>query len=255
MMEPNVLLDFDHVSMCYHDENGETEVLRDFSMQVKPGEFVALLGPSGCGKSTVLGLAAGLLRPDEGTVRLRGEPVLRPPERMGYMLQRDHLFPWLTVRENALVGIRVRQRPTATQRAQVERLLKACGLTGFADALPGQLSGGMRQRAALVRTLAVDPDLLLLDEPFSALDAQTRIQLSDEVKQRLGEGRATILVTHDVSEAISMADRVVVLTRRPARIRSVHDIALAGTPMQRRGDPAFREYFETIWKELDVHVQ
>ena len=203
----------------------------------------------------MLGLAAGLLRPDEGTVRLRGEPVLRPPERMGYMLQRDHLFPWLTVRENALVGIRVRQRPTAAQRAQVERLLKACGLTGFADALPGQLSGGMRQRAALVRTLAVNPDLLLLDEPFSALDAQTRIQLSDEVKQRLGEGRATILVTHDVSEAISMADRVVVLTRRPARIRSVHDIALAGTPMQRRGDPAFREYFEAIWKELDVHVQ
>ena len=176
---------------------------------------------------------------------------------MGYMLQRDHLFPWLTVRENALLGIRVRQKePSARQKRHVEDLLAACGLTEFADALPGQLSGGMRQRAALVRTLAVEPDFLLLDEPFSALDAQTRIQLSDEVKQQLSGGAAaTILVTHDVSEAISMADRVVVLTRRPARIRSEHRIDLPGSPMERRRSAQFKDYFDRIWKELDVHVQ
>ena len=248
-------LEVNGVDFSYHTLEGETKALSDISFHVNSGEFLCIVGPSGCGKSTLLSLLSGLLAPERGEILLDGIPVAKGSSGIGYMLQRDHLFPWLTVRENALVGIRVRQRPTAAQRAQVERLLKACGLTGFADALPGQLSGGMRQRAALVRTLAVDPDLLLLDAPFSALDAQPRIQLSDEVKQRLGEGRATILVTHDVSEAISMADRVVVLTRRPARIRSVHDITLAGTPMQRRGDPAFREYFEAIWKELDVHVQ
>ena len=235
------LLFFDCVSMCYHDDSGETEVLSDFTLRVDSGEFLALLGPSGCGKSTVLSLAAGLLKPDSGRVTL----------------QRDHLFPWLTVRENALLGIRVRQKePSARQKRHVEDLLAACGLTEFADALPGQLSGGMRQRAALVRTLAVEPDFLLLDEPFSALDAQTRIQLSDEVKQQLSGGAAaTILVTHDVSEAISMADRVVVLTRRPARIRSEHRIDLPGSPMERRRSAQFKDYFDRIWKELDVHVQ
>jgi NitT/TauT family transport system ATP-binding protein len=195
----NPLLFFDCVSMRYHDDSGETEVLSDFSLQVNSGEFIALLGPSGCGKSTVLSLAAGLLTPDSGHVYLRGQEIKRPPLHMGYMLQHDHLFPWLTVRDNALVGIRVRQKPTAQQVAYVDSLLAACGLSDFADALPAQLSGGMRQRAALVRTLSVEPDFLLLDEPFSALDAQTRIQLSDEVKQQLSGGdRATILVTHDV---------------------------------------------------------
>ena len=235
----DALLVFDRVCMRYHQESGETAVLEDFSLSVRRGEFVALLGPSGCGKSTVLSLAAGLLRPDAGRVLLRGQPIQSPPAHMGYMLQRDHLFDWLTVRDNALVGLRVRGKPDAGQLARVDALLESCGLAEFAHAFPGQLSGGMRQRAALVRTLA---DFLLLDEPFSALDSQTRIQLADEIKQALaGSDRATILVTHDVSEAISMADRVVVLTHRPARIRSVHRIALEGSPMQR--------------KELDVHVQ
>ena len=175
---------------------------------------------------------------------------------MGYMLQRDHLFDWLTVRDNALVGLRVRGKPTKKQLSLVDSLLESCGLAEFAHAFPGQLSGGMRQRAALVRTLAVEPEFLLLDEPFSALDSQTRIQLADEVKQALsGSDRATILVTHDVSEAISMADRVVVLTHRPARIKSEHGIELVGGPMQRRRDARFRDYFDRIWKELDVHVQ
>lgn len=252
----DALLVFDRVCMRYHQESGETAVLEDFSLSVRRGEFVALLGPSGCGKSTVLSLAAGLLRPDAGRVLLRGQPIQSPPAHMGYMLQRDHLFDWLTVRDNALVGLRVRGKPDAGQLARVDALLESCGLAEFAHAFPGQLSGGMRQRAALVRTLAVEPDFLLLDEPFSALDSQTRIQLADEIKQALaGSDRATILVTHDVSEAISMADRVVVLTHRPARIRSVYRIALEGSPMQRRRDAQFRDYFDRIWKELDVHVQ
>ena len=152
--------------MCYHDDSGETEVLSDFTLRVDSGEFLALLGPSGCGKSTVLSLAAGLLQPDSGRVTLRGQEIRRPPLHMGYMLQRDHLFPWLTVRENALLGIRVRQKePSARQKRHVEDLLAACGLTEFADALPGQLSGGMRQRAALVRTLAVEPDFCCWTNP------------------------------------------------------------------------------------------
>lgn len=254
MGEP--LLFFDRVSMCYHDENGETEVLSNFTLELNRGEFVALLGPSGCGKSTVLSLAAGLLHPDSGHVYLHGQEIRNPPQHMGYMLQRDHLFPWLTVRNNALLGIRVRQRPTDQQIAYVDSLLAACGLSDFMEAFPAQLSGGMRQRVALVRTLAVEPDFLLLDEPFSALDAQTRIQLSDEVKQQLtGSDRASILVTHDVSEAISMADRVIVLSERPAAIKSVHNIELAGSPMQRRRDAHFKDYFDTIWKELNVHVK
>lgn len=250
------LLYFDRVSMRYHQESGETAVLEDFTLSVRPGEFIALLGPSGCGKSTVLSLAAGLLRPDSGRVTLRGQEIKTPPPRMGYMLQHDHLFDWLTVRDNALVGIRVRGKPTARQLERIDSLLESCGLTDFAQALPTQLSGGMRQRAALVRTLAVEPEFLLLDEPFSALDSQTRIQLADEVKQTLiGSDRATILVTHDVSEAISMADRVIVLTHRPAHILSEHVIELEGSPMQRRRNAQFREYFDRIWKELDVHVQ
>lgn len=252
----DALLVFDHVCMRYHQQSGGTAVLEDFTLSVRRGEFVALLGPSGCGKSTVLSLAAGLLRPDAGRVLLRGQPISSPPAHMGYMLQRDHLFDWLTVRDNALVGLRVRGKPTKKQLSLVDSLLESCGLAEFAHAFPGQLSGGMRQRAALVRTLAVEPEFLLLDEPFSALDSQTRIQLADEVKQALsGSDRATILVTHDVSEAISMADRVVVLTHRPARIKSEHGIELVGGPMQRRRDARFRDYFDRIWKELDVHVQ
>lgn len=197
----DALLVFDHVCMRYHQQSGETAVLEDFTLSVRRGEFVALLGPSGCGKSTVLSLAAGLLRSDAGRVLLRGQPISSPPAHMGYMLQRDHLFDWLTVRDNALVGLRVRGKPTKKQLSLVDSLLESCGLAEFAHAFPGQLSGGMRQRAALVRTLAVEPEFLLLDEPFSALDSQTRIQLADEVKQALsGSDRATILVTHDVTE-------------------------------------------------------
>lgn len=249
------LLSLSHVSMAYHTLQGETPVLQDFSLDLSPGEFVALLGPSGCGKSTVLSLSAGLLRPDSGTILCHGIPVTAPPPHLGYMLQKDHLFPWLTVRENAALGLSVKGKPTKAQLSRIDGLLSACGLSDFADSYPHQLSGGMRQRAALTRTLAVEPDLLLLDEPFSALDAQTRLKLADEVKARITEQKcATLLVTHDISEAISMADRVVVFSRRPARILHEHSVALSGTPMERRHDNRFNTLFDTIWKEVECNV-
>lgn len=194
--------------MHYHSLNEETVVLKDFNLVVNEGEFIALLGPSGCGKSTILSLAAGLHKPDRGTVLLRGKEIESPPLEMGYMLQKDHLFSWLTVRQNAFLGLRVRKRLTEETMAQVDRLLHTCGLTGFADFYPQQLSGGMRQRAALVRTLAMDPQFLLLDEPFSALDAQTRLKIADEVATQIKiDHRAAILVSHDISELMSRKRR------------------------------------------------
>jgi len=249
------LLQLSHVSMAYHTLQGETPVLDDFSLSLHPNEFVALLGPSGCGKSTVLSLAAGLLRPDKGHILCRGNPVTAPIAHLGYMLQKDHLFPWLTVRENAALGLSVRGKPTFSQMNRIDSLLAACGLADYANRYPSQLSGGMRQRAALIRTLAVEPDLLLLDEPFSALDAQTRLKLADEVKSRIAEQKcATLLVTHDIGEAISMADRILVLSRRPAKLLHEHLISIPGTPMQRRHDPDFTPLFDTIWKEVENYV-
>ncbi len=249
------LIHYDDIVMRYHALSGETPVLNHFSMQVEPGEFIAIIGPSGCGKSTLLSLAAGLIHPDEGRVMHKGIEITSPPNDMGYMLQRDHLFPWLTIRENARIGLRVRKDASEDSLQRVDALLQSTGLWDFRDRFPAQLSGGMRQRAALVRTLAVKPEFLLLDEPFSALDSQTRVKISDEVKQTIVEhGCTALLVTHDISEAVSMATRVVVLSRRPAAIKSEHKIEIDGLPLERREDPLFKEYFNLLWKELDVHV-
>lgn len=249
------LLQYQDVVMRYHSPTGETSVLKDFNMDVDRGEFIALIGPSGCGKSTLLSLAAGLVHPDSGKVLLKGKPITAPPPNMGYMLQRDHLFEWLTIRENARIGLRVRGDQSDESLQRVDELLSSTGLWEFRDHFPRQLSGGMRQRASLVRTLAVQPDFLLLDEPFSALDSQTRVKISDEVKQIICEhGCTALLVTHDISEAISMSSRVVVLTKRPARIKSEHRIQIPGGPLVRRKHPDFKEYFDVLWKELDVHV-
>ncbi|MFB5084898.1 ABC transporter ATP-binding protein, partial [Symbiobacterium thermophilum] len=226
------------------------------SLAVWPGEFVSIVGPSGCGKSTILSLIAGILRPTAGRVLLDGEPVSGPSRRVGYMLQRDYLFEWRTVTENCLIGPEVQRQDMARARDRVAGLLRKTGLSAFADAYPDQLSGGMRQRAALVRTLAIDPDILLLDEPFSALDFQTKLTLIDEVWSLLrSEQKTVLLVTHDISEAISMSDRVIVLSRRPGRVKSVHEIRFAGPerpiPFQARSAPEYGGYFHRIWAELD----
>lgn len=243
------------VSMDYHTLTEATNALEHIDFTVSQGEYVALVGPSGCGKSTVLSLVAGLIRPTGGQVLLMGTPVEQPRPEIGYMLQRDHLFEWRTIRQNVLLGLEVRGQVTPQAKAYADELLGLYGLGEFAAYRPSQLSGGMRQRAALIRTLVMQPQVLLLDEPFSALDYQTRLAVSDEIGGIIRSSHKTcLMVTHDISEAISMADRVLVFTRRPGRIKREFAINLPGGALQRRQNPNFRDYFNEIWKELDVHV-
>lgn len=245
--------------MRYYSGQGETEALSEISFSVAAGEFTSIVGPSGCGKSTFLSLAAGMLKPASGEILLDGVRVTGPSRRIGYMLQHDHLFEWRTVMDNCLVGPEVQGMNLSEARERVKDFLRRTGLYGFRNAYPDQLSGGMRQRAALVRTLAIDPDVLLLDEAFSALDFPTRLTLQDEVSAILRQERKTaILVTHDISEAVSMSDRVLVISQRPGRIKAEHTIEFncGGrlTPFQARESPEYPGYFHRIWEEMDVHV-
>ena len=250
----NPLLQLEGVSLRYQTAEAETVAIERLDLSVAPGEFVAIVGPSGCGKSTVLSMIAGLLPPTAGSITLNGKAVDRPLPGIGYMLQRDYLFEWRSIWENVALGLDVRNQPGGRERA--ESLLKTYGLYEFKDSRPSELSGGMRQRAALLRTLAIDPDLLLLDEPFSALDYQTRLTLSDEVSAIIRKEQKTALfVTHDISEAVSIADRVVVFSARPARVTLDLPVTLPGsTPLSRRSAEEFRAYFDRIWKELQHHA-
>ena len=248
------LLELDHVGLSYHTLSGEIQALSQISFSVQEGEFVSLVGPSGCGKSTVLNLIAGLLIPEQGQITMQGLPREHSVLSVGYMLQKDHLFEWLTIYENVLLGLEIQKRKTKESLSHVDRLLQEYGLWNFRFSHPSQLSGGMRQRAALIRTLVLEPELLLLDEPFSALDYQTRLNVSDDIGKILkSSGKPAILVTHDISEAISMADRVLILSARPATVRKIIDIDLDisdRTPLSSRNAPDFKKYFNIIWKEL-----
>ena len=250
-------LEVNGVDFSYHTLEGETKALSDISFHVNSGEFLCIVGPSGCGKSTLLSLLSGLLAPERGEILLDGIPVAKGSSGIGYMLQRDHLFEWRTIFSNASLGLEVQGKCDPGHIGRLRELLDAYGLQYFYDARPSELSGGMRQRAALIRTLALDPELLLLDEPFSALDYQTRLTVCDDVRQIIRQEKKTaILVTHDLSEAISMADRVLVLSRRPASIHLdlptiFEDQELS--PMNRRQAPEFQGYFNQIWKELNHH--
>ena len=252
------LLDITDVSLSYHDLTGETPALSHISFQLMPGEFLAIVGPSGCGKSTLLNLICGLIQPEQGQILLDGIPVTSGDRRIGYMLQKDHLLEWRTIYKNVLLGLEIRREITAEKLAYVNQLLSDYSLDKFRSAHPSELSGGMRQRAALIRTLALKPELLLLDEPFSALDSQTRLSVSDDIGRILRQEKKTaILVTHDISEAISMADRVIILSPRPASIRKVVPIYFDlenRTPMASRNAPEFKSYFNLIWKELNHDV-
>jgi NitT/TauT family transport system ATP-binding protein len=250
------------VGLRYFSRDGETEALKDISLSVAPGEFVAIIGPSGCGKSTLLSLISGIFAPTEGAVLIDGRPVLGPNRKVGYMLQQDYLFEWRTILENAVLGAEIQGAPLPKARERARQLLTRYGLGQFLHHLPRQLSGGMRQRAALARTLCTEPDVVLLDEPFSALDSQTRLALADEITEILRrEAKTVILVTHDIGEAVSMAERVIVMSRRPGRVKSDHAIAFARhddarpTPLAARNAPEFNGYFNTLWQELDVHVE
>ncbi|MDO4268552.1 MAG: ATP-binding cassette domain-containing protein [Eubacteriales bacterium] len=253
----DTLLDVSHVCYSYHTLSGETPALTDITFSVKEGEFLAIVGPSGCGKSTLLSLLAALMEPEQGSILIRRQPLLAGNADIGYMLQKDHLFEWRTVYRNVILGLEIQKKMTREHLEHVEQMLKDYGLSAFRDARPSQLSGGMRQRAALIRTLALDPKLLLLDEPFSALDYQTRLNVCDDVWRIIQKERKTaILVTHDLSEAISMADRVLILSSRPASIRKDLPVAFQDpslTPMERRQAPEFKDYFNEIWKELNQH--
>lgn len=254
-MEP--LLEVSNVCLSYHTLSGETTALSNISFSLMPGEFLAIVGPSGCGKSTLLNLIAGLLTTEQGTILMDGKPVSSGNSRIGYMLQKDNLLEWRSIYKNVLLGLEIRRELTPEKLQYIDEMLETYGLAKFRNARPSQLSGGMRQRAALIRTLALQPDLLLLDEPFSALDYQTRLNVSDDIGKILKqENKPAILVTHDISEAISMADRVIILSKRPATVQSIIPIELElehkeRTPLISRNAPDFKSYFNLIWKELN----
>ena len=244
-------LEIKDIRLIYHTKTDEITAIDGLTFDCNDGEFVAILGPSGCGKTTVLSLIAGLLKPSGGEIRLNGEEIKKCGDSLGYMLQKDQLFPWRTIEQNVFLPLEIQKKNTPEARQHAVELLDKYGLGEFRKSYPAQLSGGMRQRAALIRTLAADPDLLLLDEPFSALDYQTRLNVCEDVYRIIREQKKTsILVTHDISEAISLADRIVVLTPRPARVRNIHEIRLEGTPLSRREAPGFGKWFEVLWKEL-----
>ena len=238
-----------NISKIYQAENGEVEAVRDVSFSVEEGEFVSLIGPSGCGKSTVLSIIAGLEEKTSGDIEIDGQ--------IGYMLQKDSLLEWLTIYKNVLFGLEIKNIKTTENIKYVENLLKKYNLYEFKDKYPNQLSGGMRQRAALIRTLAIKPKILLLDEAFSALDYQTRIMVTKDIYDILKNEHITaLIVTHDISEAISMSDRVIVLSNRPAVVKEIHTIDFEmenRTPLNCRESPKFSKYFDTIWKGLNVH--
>lgn len=252
------LLQLQDIGMAYHTLNGEIPALSHISFSINEGEFVSLVGPSGCGKSTILNLIAGLLKPEQGAITMQGISLEKSPVTIGYMLQKDHLFEWRTIYENVILGLEIQKKLTKDRLDRVEQLLKDYGLEDFKQARPSQLSGGMRQRAALIRTLILEPDLLLLDEPFSALDYQTRLSVGDDIGQIIRDsGRTAVLVTHDLSEAISLADTIFILSKRPASIARIVPVTFSlasDTPLKRRNAPEFKTYFNILWKELNQNV-
>ena len=245
-------LSFKNVNFNYFTKDGEFEALRNLTFSIKKGEFVSIVGPSGCGKTTILSLIAGLLEPTSGEILLDGEKV--KGANIGYMFQRDQLFEWRNIYKNILLGLEIKNKKQNEQDEEyIDSLLKKYGLYEFKTKHPSELSGGMRQRVALIRTLAVKPKLLLLDEPFSALDFQTRLDVCDDVKSIIKEEKqSAILVTHDISEAISLSDRVFILTKRPATLHKIEIMNFAKdlTPLKRRDDKNFASHFNSIWGEL-----
>jgi len=254
----NSVVEINDLNMTYQSPNGEVHALDNISFSVTDGEFIAIVGPSGCGKSTLLSILSGLLPPTSGQVLLYGEPINGPSKKTGYMLQKDHLFEWRSILKNILLGVEIQKALTPEVEKRAIQFLQTYGLYEFRNKYPEQLSGGMRQRAALIRTLVTDPQILLLDEAFSALDYQTRLVVNEDIYKIIKkENKTAILVTHDIAEAISMADRVIVLSQRPGTVKQIYDIQLScelRTPLHCREAPEFRYYFQKIWRELDIHV-
>ena len=245
------ILELKNIKKIYHEKQGEIIALDNISFNVKDKEFISIIGPSGCGKSTILSILANIENLTQGEIKIKDKV------KVGYMLQQDSLFPWKTVLENCYIGLKIQKQDTKENKNKVLELLKKYGLYEFKDKYPSSLSGGMRQRVALIRTLATNPDILLLDEPFSALDYQTRLKLSDDLYKIIkNEKKSAIMVTHDIAEAISLSQRIILLTKRPATIKEIYEINLEEnkTPTENRKDKNFMKYYDAIWKELDNHV-
>lgn len=255
-MGTNHVITFDRVSKTFITKDGENHAVDDISFTVKEGEFISILGPSGCGKSTLLSMLAGLFQPTKGKILLNKQPVTAPCKEIGYMLQQDYLLGWRTIKQNILLGLEIQGSLTQETEKSALKLLSEMGLLLYKDHYPNQLSGGMRQRVALVRTLASNPHILLLDEPFSALDFQTKLRLEDLVVDTLRRKKKTaVLVTHDISEAIAMSDRIVVLKSSPGQVAAIIDIPESlrnPLPFESREVPEFQSYFQKVWKELNT---
>lgn len=250
----NKQLEFKNVSLTYQTKSGEIQAIKSLSFNCEQGEFLSVIGPSGCGKTTVLSLVAGLIKPTSGKIYINGidRSADKTKVELGYMLQKDQLFPWRTIEKNVFLPLEIKGINTKENREYALSLLEKYGLVDFRKSYPSELSGGMRQRVALIRTLAYKPQLLLLDEPFSALDSQTRLSVCDDVYKIIkSEQKTTILVTHDISEAISMSDKIIVLSNRPAQVKSIYRPNLNGeSPLKNRENKNFSTLFEKIWKEL-----
>lgn len=253
------LLKIENISKMYQATNGEIEALKDINFAVDNGEFVSIIGPSGCGKSTLLSIIAGLEEKTSGKLYIDGEESNGITSKIGYMLQKDSLLEWRSIYKNVIFGLEIKKINTPENRKYVEELLKKYHLYEFKDKYPSQLSGGMRQRVALIRTLAIKPKILLLDEAFSAIDYQTRLMVTKDIYNIIkNENVTTLMVTHDISEAISMSDRIVVLSERPATVKTIHTIDFEmenRDPLNVRESPKFSKYFDSIWKELDVNAK
>lgn len=263
------ILKFENVSLTYHTKDDEILALDDISFSVYEGEFVAIVGPSGCGKTTLLSLISGILKPSQGRIILDGRNICEPKSKeknkkqkqqnaeIGYMFQRDQLFDWRTIWKNVTLGLEIQGRKGDKEiEEKLSKLLDKYGLGPFKNKKPTQLSGGMRQRVALIRTLALDPKLLLLDEPFSALDFQTRLSVCNSVSEIIEDEKKTaILVTHDIAEAISMADRIIILKARPGSVKRIVEVNLKhlGSPLKRRESELSSQLFDEIWKDLIVY--
>ena len=244
-----------NISKVYQDDNGETVAIKDFSYTFEKGHFTSIVGPSGCGKSTLLSIICGLEKASSGTIYMDNSILTTKNHNIGYMLQRDYLLDWRTIYKNVLLGLEIRKTLNKGSEEYANFLLEKYGLAEFKNKYPSQLSGGMRQRVALIRTLAIKPDVLLLDEAFSALDYQTRLSVTEDVYRIIkAENKVTIMVTHDIPESISMSDEVIILSKRPSTIKKVYEVDFemeTRTPLTCRDNPKFSQYFEKVWKELN----
>lgn len=249
----NNLLEIRDLNLTYHTKDFETQALNNLSFNLNEGEFVSIVGPSGCGKTTILSLIAGLLSPSSGQILFEGKPISGINKDIGYMFQQDNLFDWLTVEQNVLFGLKLQKKLTNETKEFALNLVEKYGLTDFKKHYPSELSGGMRQRVSLIRTLALKPRILLLDEPFSALDYQTRLTVQDIVFDIIKkENKTALLVTHDISEAVVMSNRIIILTARPAKVQKDLTISFPEnlTPLEKRDAHIFTDYFNQIWREL-----